>query len=122
MEYGVVDPLKVTTNALIDAGSVAGMMITTESVVVDVPTPYTGPPEVETGERADPAKHKVPEDWSYERELENQWRKTEKAVADGDQDFMDGMDLNEIEQVQRIMTAEVENNGEVDYDEDDQYN
>lgn len=83
MEYGVIDPLKVTTNALIDANSVSGMMITTESVVVDVPTPYHGPPDVEVGERADPAKHKVPEGWSYERELEKQWRNTERAKEQG---------------------------------------
>ena len=83
MEHGVIDPLKVTKNALLDANSVAGMMITTESVVVDVPIPYEGPPDVETGERADPTKHKVPEGWSYERELEKQWRETERAKQQG---------------------------------------
>merc|ERR1712154_81283 len=70
-------------NALIDANSVAGMMITTESVVVDVPIPYEGPPEVEEGETPDPSKHKVPEDWSYERALENEWMKTERMKAEG---------------------------------------
>lgn len=84
MEYGVIDPLKVTTNALVDANSVAGMMITTESVVVDVPVEYTGPPDPETtGEKIDPATHQVPKGWSYERELEKQWRKTERAKAMG---------------------------------------
>ena len=41
----------------------------------------------------------------------------DKSMADADQDFVDGMDLNEMNQVQRIMTVEVENNGEGD-DED----
>jgi len=37
MEMGVIDPTKVTRSALQNACSVAGLMITTESMVADEP-------------------------------------------------------------------------------------
>ena len=37
IEMGILDPAKVTRTALQAAGSVAGMMITTEAMVTDVP-------------------------------------------------------------------------------------
>ena len=36
-EVGIIDPAKVTRTALQAAGSVAGMMITTEAMVTDIP-------------------------------------------------------------------------------------
>ena len=37
MKWGILDPAKVTRTALQAAGSVAGMMITTEAMVTDIP-------------------------------------------------------------------------------------
>ena len=37
IEMGILDPAKVTRTALQAAGSVAGMMITTEAMVTDIP-------------------------------------------------------------------------------------
>ena len=37
IEMGILDPAKVTRTALQAAGSVAGMMITTEAMVTDKP-------------------------------------------------------------------------------------
>ena len=37
IDMGILDPAKVTRTALQAAGSVAGMMITTEAMVTDVP-------------------------------------------------------------------------------------
>jgi chaperonin GroEL len=37
IEMGILDPAKVTRTAIQAAGSVAGMMITTEAMVTDVP-------------------------------------------------------------------------------------
>jgi chaperonin GroEL len=34
---GVLDPVKVTRSALVNAASIAGMLLTTESLVVDKP-------------------------------------------------------------------------------------
>jgi chaperonin GroEL len=34
---GVIDPAKVTKNALQNAASIAGLMITTEALVVEIP-------------------------------------------------------------------------------------
>ncbi len=39
LEAGIVDPAKVTRSALQNAASVAAMVLTTESVVADIPTP-----------------------------------------------------------------------------------
>jgi len=43
IEMGILDPAKVTRTALQAAGSVAGMMITTEAMVTDVPKDETAP-------------------------------------------------------------------------------
>ena len=37
IEMGILDPAKVTRTAIQAAGSVAGMMITTEAMVTDIP-------------------------------------------------------------------------------------
>jgi chaperonin GroEL len=37
VERGIIDPAKVTRSALQNAGSVAGMMLTTEAIVTDIP-------------------------------------------------------------------------------------
>ncbi len=39
LEAGIIDPTKVERLALLNAISVAGMFLTTESVIVDVPKP-----------------------------------------------------------------------------------
>jgi chaperonin GroEL len=41
---GILDPAKVTRTALQAAGSVAGMMITTEAMVTDMPKDDGGAP------------------------------------------------------------------------------
>ncbi len=40
--FGVIDPAKVTRTALEDAASIAGLLITTEAMVADKPTPAGG--------------------------------------------------------------------------------
>ena len=42
IEMGILDPAKVTRTALQAAGSVAGMMITTEAMVTDIPKDESG--------------------------------------------------------------------------------
>ena len=37
MERGIVDPVKVTRSALANAGSIAGMMLTTRAIITEVP-------------------------------------------------------------------------------------
>ena len=44
IEMGILDPAKVTRTALQAAGSVAGMMITTEAMVTDMPKDEGGAP------------------------------------------------------------------------------
>ena len=44
IEMGILDPAKVTRTALQAAGSVAGMMITPEAMVTDVPKDDTPMP------------------------------------------------------------------------------
>ncbi|RMH70320.1 MAG: molecular chaperone GroEL, partial [Bacteroidetes bacterium] len=39
IEQGVIDPTKVTRTALENAASVSGLLLTTESVVTDLPEP-----------------------------------------------------------------------------------
>ena len=39
IEKGILDPTKVTRSALQNAASVAGTLLTTESIVVDIPEP-----------------------------------------------------------------------------------
>lgn len=36
---GIIDPAKVVKTALVDAASVAGLMITTEAAITDIPAP-----------------------------------------------------------------------------------
>lgn len=40
---GIVDPTKVTRSALQNAASVAAMVLTTESLVADIPAPESAP-------------------------------------------------------------------------------
>ena len=40
---GIVDPVKVTRSALQNAASVAAMVLTTESLVTDIPEPPAAP-------------------------------------------------------------------------------
>ncbi|MBQ8434212.1 MAG: chaperonin GroEL, partial [Clostridia bacterium] len=44
IEKGIIDPTKVTRSALQNAASVAGTLLTTESIVVDVPEKQPTPP------------------------------------------------------------------------------
>ncbi len=44
MADGVIDPVKVTRNAVVNAASIARMVLTTESAVVDKPEPPAPPP------------------------------------------------------------------------------
>ena len=39
MKAGVIDPAKVTRSALMNAASVAGMLLTTECAITDIPEP-----------------------------------------------------------------------------------
>ena len=41
-EAGIIDPTKVCRTGIIDAASVAGLMMTTESMIVDLPEPVGG--------------------------------------------------------------------------------
>jgi chaperonin GroEL len=41
-EAGIIDPTKVVRTALVDAASIASLMITTEAAIVDVPTEKGG--------------------------------------------------------------------------------
>ncbi|HGG65300.1 MAG TPA: molecular chaperone GroEL, partial [Rhodobacteraceae bacterium] len=38
-DFGVIDPAKVVRTALEDAGSIAGLLITTEAMIADKPEP-----------------------------------------------------------------------------------
>ena len=42
-DMGIIDPTKVTRSALQNAASIAAMVLTTESLVTDIPTPPTAP-------------------------------------------------------------------------------
>jgi chaperonin GroEL len=44
LELGIIDPTKVTRSALQHAGSIAGMIITTEVMISDAPQPKAGGP------------------------------------------------------------------------------
>ncbi len=44
MAQGVIDPVKVVRHALLDAASVAGLLITTEAMVAELPKKETAPP------------------------------------------------------------------------------
>ena len=43
-ERGIIDPTKVTRSALQNASSVAAMVLTTESLVTDIPQPEPAAP------------------------------------------------------------------------------
>jgi len=43
IERGIIDPTKVTRSALQNASSVAAMVLTTESIVTDIPAPEPAP-------------------------------------------------------------------------------
>ena len=43
IERGIIDPTKVTRSALQNAASVAAMVLTTESIVTDIPAPEPAP-------------------------------------------------------------------------------
>src|SRR5450432_3467217 len=42
---GVIDPTKVTRTALLNAASIAGLMLTTEAIVADIPEPKSNAPQ-----------------------------------------------------------------------------
>jgi chaperonin GroEL len=44
IERGVIDPVKVTRSALENAVSIAGMIMTTESLITDIPEPPSAAP------------------------------------------------------------------------------
>ena len=41
-EVGIIDPTKVTKTGIIDASSVAGLLTTSEAMIVDAPAPEGG--------------------------------------------------------------------------------
>ena len=47
IERGIVDPLKVTRSALQNAGSIAGMMLTTQAVITEIPIEVPLPQDVQ---------------------------------------------------------------------------
>ncbi len=42
-ERGIIDPTKVVRTALVDAASIASLMITTETAIVELPKKDQGP-------------------------------------------------------------------------------
>ena len=44
VSFGVIDPAKVTKSALTNAASVAGMMLTTEAIIAEIPEPKPAAP------------------------------------------------------------------------------
>ena len=49
VKAGVIDPTKVTRTALQNAASIAGLLLTTEAVVVDMPEPEAAAPAMPPG-------------------------------------------------------------------------
>jgi chaperonin GroEL len=43
LEVGIIDPAKVTRGALLNAASVAGMVLSTEALITDIPEPKAAP-------------------------------------------------------------------------------
>jgi chaperonin GroEL len=43
VEMGVIDPTKVTRTALQNAASVAGLILTTDCMIAEIPEPKPGP-------------------------------------------------------------------------------
>ena len=50
IQSGVIDPTKVVRCALQDAASIAGLLITTEAAIADLPGSHTPPPRTYGGE------------------------------------------------------------------------
>jgi len=44
LEAGIIDPAKVTKGALLNAASVAAMVLSTEALITDIPEPKTPAP------------------------------------------------------------------------------
>jgi chaperonin GroEL len=44
LEQGVVDPVKVTRSAVQNAVSIAGLLLTTEALITDIPEEKAAPP------------------------------------------------------------------------------
>jgi chaperonin GroEL len=44
VEAGIIDPAKVTRSAVENAASIAGMILTTEALITDIPQPPAPPP------------------------------------------------------------------------------
>ena len=44
LEFGIIDPAKVTRSALENAASVAAMVLTTESMITDIPAKESAMP------------------------------------------------------------------------------
>ena len=49
VERGITDPTKVTRSALQNAASIAAMVLTTESLVTDIPAPEPAAPAAPAG-------------------------------------------------------------------------
>ena len=60
VKAGIIDPVKVTKSAVSNAASIAGMVLTTESTVVDIPEDEHGqaPATATTGTATDPTAHR----------------------------------------------------------------
>ena len=43
LEAGIIDPAKVTKGALLNAASVAAMVLSTEALITDIPEPKAAP-------------------------------------------------------------------------------
>ena len=48
-DEGIIDPTKVTRNALLNAASIAGLFITSEAAVVDIPESKSMPQGMSEG-------------------------------------------------------------------------
>ena len=49
VSVGIIDPTKVTRSALQNAASIASTLLTTESIVTDIPTPEVPNPAANMG-------------------------------------------------------------------------
>ena len=47
VQAGIIDPVKVTRSALQNAGSIAGMLLTTQAVVAEIPVHTPLPADVQ---------------------------------------------------------------------------
>merc|ERR1712137_700188 len=48
-EAGIIDPTKVTRTGIVDAASVAGLLTSSEAMIVDLPAPEGGAPSMPGG-------------------------------------------------------------------------